>query len=264
VFELVVRPTWLLDPPVEIRPANGQVDDLVGTVRDVTAAGHRVLVTTLTKRSAEELTDYFVDLGIKVRYLHSDIDSLERAALLRELRLGVFDCLVGINLLREGLDLPEVGLVAVLDADKEGFLRSRRSLIQTAGRASRNVDGRVIFYADKTTDSIKQAITEMDRRRLRQISHNEEHGIVPRTITKPIRDPLEVELQKGAGDQPRKRGRGGARSAPPDITDRKTMVTHIQKLRGEMLEAAKNLDFETAAQIRDEVFRLEKIDLEFR
>jgi excinuclease ABC subunit B len=268
VFELVVRPTGLVDPPVEIRPARGQVDDLVGTVREVVATGARVLVTTLTKRSAEELTDYFVDLGIKVRYLHSDIDSLERAALIRDLRLGVFDCLVGINLLREGLDLPEVALVAVLDADKEGFLRSRRSLIQTAGRAARNVEGRVIFYADKETDSIRDAIAEMERRRERQLAHNETHGIVPRTIVKEIRDPLEVELQKGAEEQPR-RGRRHAgktmeRVEPVNFADRKTLVTHIARLRTEMQEAAKNLDFETAARVRDEVFRLEKMDLELR
>jgi excinuclease ABC subunit B len=269
VFELVVRPTGLVDPPVEIRPARGQVDDLVGTVRDVVGKGFRVLVTTLTKRSSEELTDYFVDLGIKVRYLHSDIDSLERAALIRDLRLGVFDCLVGINLLREGLDLPEVGLVAVLDADKEGFLRSRRSLIQTSGRAARNVEGRVIFYADKETDSIRESLAEMSRRRELQLAHNEKHGIEPKTIVKEIRDPLEVELHKGSDDQPR--GRRAKRSTAPRETrepvsfgDRKTLVTHIAKLRAEMQEAAKNLDFETAAQMRDEVFRLEKMDMELR
>jgi len=267
VFELVVRPTGLLDPPVEIRPASTQVDDLVGEVRGVIESGARVLVTTLTKRSAEELTDYFVDLGIKVRYLHSDIDSLERSALIRDLRLGVFDCLVGINLLREGLDLPEVTLVAVMDADKEGFLRSRRSLIQTAGRASRNIDGRVIFYADTVTSSIREAISEMERRRLRQSEHNQQHGIVPRTVIREVREPLEVELQKGQGGAAAKRpgrGRERASAASAGLGGRREVLAHIQKLRKEMQDAAKNLDFEVAAQIRDEVFRLEKMDLEFR
>ena len=268
VFELVVRPTGLLDPPVEVRPARGQIDDLVGVVREVNGAGHRVLVTTLTKRSAEELTDYLMDLGIKVRYLHSDIDSLERAAIIRDLRLGVFDCLVGINLLREGLDLPEVGLVAVLDADKEGFLRSRRSLIQTAGRAARNVEGRVIFYADKTTDSISESLAEMERRRVRQSAHNLEHGIVPKTVVKPVREPLEAELARdGANETSGKRrpsAKGERIAVPTDLGDRRTLVTHISKLRLEMQEAARNLDFETAARIRDEVFRLEKVDLDLR
>ena len=268
VFELVVRPTGLLDPPVEVRPARGQIDDLVGVVREVNGAGHRVLVTTLTKRSAEELTDYLMDLGIKVRYLHSDIDSLERAAIIRDLRLGVFDCLVGINLLREGLDLPEVGLVAVLDADKEGFLRSRRSLIQTAGRAARNVEGRVIFYADKTTDSISESLAEMERRRVRQSAHNLEHGIVPKTVVKPVREPLEAELARdGANETSGKRrpsAKGERIAVPTDLGDRRTLVTHISKLRQEMQEAARNLDFETAARIRDEVFRLEKVDLDLR
>ncbi|MEE2885882.1 MAG: excinuclease ABC subunit UvrB [Planctomycetota bacterium] len=268
VFELVVRPTGLLDPPVEIRSASSQVDDLVGQVREVAAGGARVLVTTLTKRSAEELTDYFLDLGIKVRYLHSDIDSLERAALIRDLRLGVFDCLVGINLLREGLDLPEVALVAILDADQEGFLRSRRSLIQTAGRAARNIEGRVIFYADKQTDSIRAAIAEMDRRRVRQLVHNEEQGIVPRTVVRAVREPLEAELGKNqAADRRTRRGRGQSRtsrSQAEEFGGRREVLAHIQKLRQEMQDAAKNLDFEVAAQIRDEVFRLEKMDLEFR
>ncbi|MFN9704752.1 MAG: excinuclease ABC subunit UvrB, partial [Planctomycetota bacterium] len=197
VVELVVRPTGLVDPPVEVRPAKGQVDDVVGEARKHIAKKERVLITTLTKRSAEELTDYLRDLGIKVRYLHSDIDSLERTALIRDLRLGVFDVLVGINLLREGLDIPEVALVAVLDADKEGYLRSKTSLIQTCGRAARNAEGRVVLYADKRTDSIDGALAEMDRRRQKQRAHNAEHGITPRTIVKPVRELLEATGEDG-------------------------------------------------------------------
>ncbi|MEE9126881.1 MAG: excinuclease ABC subunit UvrB [Planctomycetota bacterium] len=271
VVELVVRPTGLVDPPVEVRPARWQVDDVVGEVRQEVERGHRTLVTTLTKRSAEELADYFRDIGIKVRYLHSDIDSLERAALIRDLRLGVFDCLIGINLLREGLDIPEVGLVAVLDADKEGYLRDARSLIQTSGRASRNVDGRVLFYADTETGSIKTALGEMDRRRSRQVAYNEEHGITPRSIQKEIRKPLEEELETAeeapAPERPAPRGATRRRAETVrdgvgDMPDRRTLLGHIQKLRCDMQEAAKNLDYELAAQIRDEVFRLEKLDLE--
>ncbi len=273
ITELVVRPTGLLDPPVEVRPARGQVDDVLGEVRARAERNERVLVTTLTKRMAEELTDYFRDVGVRVRYMHSDIDSLERSALIRDLRLGVFDCLVGINLLREGLDIPEVTLVAVLDADREGYLRSRTSLIQTCGRAARNADGRVILYADKTTDSMQGAIDEMERRRVRQTAHNEEHGITPRTIVKAVRELLEVE-EDAADEQPKKgRGRGRSRSSKgevptspkvSDFADRRALVTHVAKLREEMQSAAKNLDFELAAQIRDEVFRLEKLDLEVR
>ncbi|MFY9343594.1 MAG: excinuclease ABC subunit UvrB [Planctomycetota bacterium] len=280
VVELVVRPTGLVDPPVEVRPAQGQVDDVVGEVRARVARHERVLITTLTKRAAEELTDYLRDLGIKVRYLHSDIDSLERTALIRDLRLGVFDVLVGINLLREGLDLPEVTLVAVLDADKEGYLRSKTSLIQTCGRASRNVDGRVILYADKRTDSIEGAMAEMERRRVRQRAHNEQHGIVPRTIVKPVRDLLDAggEAAGGVGEGPmrgkgRGRGRGkatdaaatGASPSPAarrQFADHKELLVHTKRLREEMMAAAKNLDFELAARIRDEVYRLEQLDME--
>ncbi|MEM7204390.1 MAG: excinuclease ABC subunit UvrB [Planctomycetota bacterium] len=271
VVELVVRPTGLVDPEVEVRPARGQVDDVVGEVRQRAERSERSLVTTLTKRSAEELTDYFRDIGIRVRYLHSDIDSLERTALIRDLRLGLFDCLVGINLLREGLDIPEVTLVAVLDADKEGYLRSKTSLIQTCGRAARNVDGRVLLYADKETDSIRGAMAEMDRRRERQIAHNQEHGITPRTVQKEIRDLLDIE-GGDAGEAPapskgRGRGkRGGAKeretAGAKKFDDRRSLRQHVDRLRQDMLSAAKNLDFELAAQIRDEVFRLEQLELE--
>ena len=277
IVELVVRPTGLLDPPVDVRPAQGQVDDVVSEVRIRAEKHERVLITTLTKRSAEELTDYMRDLGIKVRYLHSDIDSLERTALIRDLRLGVFDVLVGINLLREGLDLPEVSLVAVLDADKEGFLRSTVSLIQTCGRAARNAEGRVILYADKRTASIEKAMAEMERRRVRQRAHNEEHGITPKTISKPVRDQLEASVadddgefagQKKGGKRRGKQVSGSSRGQPRDaaaspvkFTDHKELLRHIKSLRAEMMAAAKNLDFELAARIRDEVFRLEQAEM---
>ncbi len=275
IVELVVRPTGLVDPPVEVRPAKGQVDDVVGEARKHIAKKERVLITTLTKRSAEELTDYLRDLGIKVRYLHSDIDSLERTALIRDLRLGVFDVLVGINLLREGLDIPEVALVAVLDADKEGYLRSKTSLIQTCGRAARNAEGRVVLYADKRTDSIQGAMAEMDRRRVRQQAHNAEHGITPRTIVKPVRELLEAtgedgDPAPGKGKKGKGRGRGKAAGgeapaevpARPRFGDHKELLAHTKRLREEMVAAAKNLDFELAARIRDEVYRLEQFDME--
>jgi len=269
IVELVVRPTGLVDPPVEVRPARGQVDDVVAEIRARVERNERVLVTTLTKRSAEELTDYLRDLGFKVRYMHSDIDSLERAALVRDLRLGVFHVLVGINLLREGLDLPEVTLVAVLDADREGYLRSKTSLIQTCGRAARNVAGRVLLYADKRTESIEGALAEMERRRVRQLAYNREHGIEPKTIIKAVRELLEFEEAAaeagdggGKGKKGRRRGdvRAGA-SADVDFKDRRALSEHIARLRGEMLTAARNLDFELAAQIRDEVYRLERAEL---
>ncbi len=275
VVELVVRPTGLVDPPVDVRPAKGQVDDVVGEVRVRVAKHQRVLITTLTKRSAEELTDYLRDLGFKVRYLHSDIDSLERTALLRDLRLGVFDILVGINLLREGLDIPEVTLVAVLDADKEGYLRSKTSLIQTCGRAARNVEGCVILYADRRTVSIDGALAEMERRRVRQRAHNLEHNITPTTIVKPVRDLMEAPADEN-GDLPmsgqkKGKGRGKGKQAPSAAADRgprrqfadhKELLVHTKRMRDEMMAAAKNLDFELAARIRDEVYRLEKLDME--
>jgi excinuclease ABC subunit B len=269
VAELVVRPTGLVDPPVEVRPARGQVDDVVGEIRKRVEKNERVLVTTLTKRSAEELTDYLRDLGLKVRYMHSDVDSLERAALIRDLRLGVFHILVGINLLREGLDIPECTLMAVLDADREGYLRSKTSLIQTCGRAARNIDGRVILYADKRTESIEGALAEMERRRQKQVAYNQAHGITPKTIVKAVRELLEFEesaaesSEAGGGGMRGKRGRrrDGADGERVDFKDRRALSEHIAKLRGEMLAAARNLDFELAAQIRDEVFRMERMEL---
>ncbi len=278
IVELVVRPTGLVDPPVEIRPARGQVDDVVGEVRLRAQRGERALVTTLTKRSAEELTDYLRDIGLRVRYLHSDVDNIERSALIRDLRLGVFDILVGINLLREGLDIPEVTLVAVLDADKEGYLRSRTSLIQTCGRAARNVDGRVILYADRETDSIRAACDEMERRRVRQLEHNRVHGIVPRTVHKEVRDLLQELPAEELGQAKGRRGKKAAKSpqgGAPAVTpgssaptgaafpDRRSLALHLQKLRNDMMAAARALDFELAARIRDEVFRLEKLEMEF-
>ncbi len=282
VVELVVRPTGLLDPPVDVRPAQGQVDDVVGEVRTRAAKHERVLITTLTKRAAEELTDYLRDIGIKVRYLHSDIDSLERTALIRDLRLGIFDVLVGINLLREGLDIPEVTLVAVLDADKEGYLRSKTSLIQTCGRAARNADGRVILYADKRTDSITGALAEMERRRAKQRVHNEQHGITPTTIVKPVRDLLEAPPDengdllplpgqkagtgRGRGKQAATaaaaHGAGAHGAARRQFADHRELLAHVKRLREEMMAAAKNLDFELAARIRAEVSRLERLDME--
>jgi len=275
VTELVVRPTGLVDPPVEVRPARGQVDDVVGEVRAQVKKQQRTLITTLTKRSAEELTDYLRDLGIKVRYMHSDVDSIERTALIRDLRLGVFDVLVGINLLREGLDLPEVTLVAVLDADKEGYLRSKTSLIQTCGRAARNVEGRVILYADKRTDSMEGAMAEMERRRQKQRAHNLEHGITPTTVVKAVRELLDIPKEDDTTGKVGRKGRksaaakermaqGGASepAARRQFGSKLELGQHLKMLRAEMLAAAKNLDFELAAKIRDEVFRLEKLEME--
>ncbi|PIE21948.1 MAG: excinuclease ABC subunit B [Planctomycetota bacterium] len=263
VHEQVIRPTGLVDPVVEVRPACGQVEDLLSQVRGCVEAGFRVLVTTLTKRMAEELTDYYRDVGVKVRYLHSDIDSIERMQLLRELRLGVFDVLVGINLLREGLDLPEVALVAVLDADKEGFLRSRTSLIQTCGRAARNAEGRVILYGDRVTGSMREAMQEMERRRAKQIAHNEEHGITPQTIVSRIKELIQESEAKDAEELPLAVSQGKDGKVKK-LGNRKSLLAQIEKLRAKMHEAARALDFEEAAKLRDEVFRLEKSDLALR
>ncbi|MGI3165197.1 excinuclease ABC subunit UvrB [Pseudooceanicola sp. 200-1SW] len=252
--EQVIRPTGLLDPQVEIRPVEMQVDDLLDEVRKVTADGYRTLVTTLTKRMAEDLTEYMHEQGIKVRYMHSDIDTIERIEILRDLRLGAFDVLIGINLLREGLDIPECGLVAILDADKEGFLRSETSLIQTIGRAARNADGRVIMYADRITGSMERALAETERRREKQIAYNEEHGITPETVKKNVDDIL-AGLYQGDTDQ----SRVTAKIDKPLMGA--NLQAHLDGLRDEMRKAAENLEFEEAARLRDEIKRLEAVDL---
>ncbi|KPV45445.1 excinuclease ABC subunit UvrB [Alicyclobacillus ferrooxydans] len=246
----IIRPTGLLDPEVFVRPIKGQIDDLVGEIHDRTKKGERVLVTTLTKKMAEDLTDYFKELGIKVRYMHSDIKTMERMVILRDLRLGAFDVLVGINLLREGLDLPEVSLVAILDADKEGFLRAERSLIQTIGRAARNANGKVIMYADKVTDSMRVAIDETMRRRQIQMAFNEEHGITPATIQKAVRDVIEAtKAAESQADYMSVAQRAAALSA-------KEKKDLIAKLQQEMKNAAKELQFERAAELRDMIVEL--------
>ncbi len=251
--EQVIRPTGLIDPYIEIRPVDMQVDDLLDEVRKVAADGFRTLVTTLTKRMAEDLTEYMHEQGIKVRYMHSDIDTLERIEILRDLRLGAFDVLIGINLLREGLDIPECGLVAILDADKEGFLRSETSLIQTIGRAARNSEGRVIMYADRITGSMERAMGETDRRREKQIAYNTEHGITPETIRKNIGDVM-AGIYKGDTDMSRV-------TAKIDKTHGGNLQTVLEGLRTDMRKAAENLEFEEAARLRDEVKRLEAVDL---
>ena len=252
--EQVIRPTGLVDPMIEIRPVKMQVDDLLDEVRKVARAGFRTLVTTLTKRMAEDLTEYLHEQGIRVRYMHSDIDTIERIEILRDLRLGAFDVLIGINLLREGLDIPECGLVAILDADKEGFLRSETSLIQTIGRAARNVEGRVIMYADRITGSMERAIAETDRRRARQVAYNLEHGITPQTIRKNIDDVLSG-LYKGDTDM----ARVTAKIEKPLYGS--NLTAHLDALRLSMRKAAENLEFEEAARLRDEVKRLEAVEL---
>ncbi len=255
--EQVIRPTGLIDPPVEIRPVASQVDDLIDECRRVAQAGYRALVTTLTKRMAEDLTEYMHEQGIRVRYMHSDIDTLERIEILRDLRLGAFDVLVGINLLREGLDIPECALVAILDADKEGFLRSETSLIQTIGRAARNLDGRVIMYADGITGSMERAMQETERRREKQTAYNIEHGITPATIRKNVDDIMQGTYQ-GAADMERVTARldKGAKTKLGS-----NLQTVLEGLRRDMLKAAENLEFEEAARLRDELRRLEAVDL---
>ena len=250
VVEQLVRPTGLIDPPVEVRPATNQVDDVLQEIRIRVDIRERVLITTLTKRMAEQLTDYLSDNGVKVRYLHSDVDTVERVEILRDLRLGTFDVLVGINLLREGLDIPEVSLVAILDADKEGFLRSERSLIQTIGRAARNLNGRAILYADKVTESMRKAIDETDRRRAKQIEHNTKMGITPRSIVKKVRDLLDgVYSEKGAKDDLKAANAAVAIEAMSE----KDLGKRIKQLEKQMLDHARNLEFEKAARVRDQL-----------
>jgi len=255
--EQVVRPTGLVDPPCFIRPTANQVDDLLAECRELAARGQRALVTTLTKRMAEDLTEYMHEAGIRVRYIHSDVETLERIEIIRDLRLGVFDILVGINLLREGLDIPECALVAILDADKEGFLRSRTSLIQTIGRAARNLDGRVILYADSTTHSMKMALEETERRRERQHAYNAEHNITPESVRKSISDVLGsvferdyVTVDLGAGKETIKLGQ--------------SLEETLGTLEEGMRTAAADLEFEEAARLRDEIRRLEAADLAYR
>ncbi len=252
VVEQVIRPTGLMDPAIQVRPTQGQIDDLIDEVRRVTAAGHRILVTTLTKRMAEELTDYLAEVGIRVRYLHSDIDTLARNEIIRDLRLGRFDVLVGINLLREGLDIPEVALVAILDADKEGFLRSAGSLIQTAGRAARNVEGRVVFYADTMTNSMQQAINETNRRRALQTAFNREHGITPETIRKEIHDILASIYEKDYYTVP------ALKDEEVEYVPQEGIPALMAQVEKEMKAAARRLEFEQAAELRDRLRALEK------
>ena len=253
--EQVIRPTGLIDPPVEVRPAKNQVDDVLGEIHETTALGYRTLCTVLTKRMAEDLTEYLHEQGVRVRYMHSDIDTLERIEILRDLRLGTFDVLVGINLLREGLDIPECGFVAILDADKEGFLRSETSLIQTIGRAARNVDGKVVLYADRITGSMERAMAETNRRREKQVEYNEAHGITPESVKKNIGDILNSVYER---DHVR-----------PDISSLTAdgqlvganLKAHLEHLEREMRDAAGDLDFERAARLRDEIKRLHEAEL---
>ena len=255
VVEQVVRPTGLVDPRIEVRPASHQVDDLLSEIKVRVAANERVLVTTLTKRMAEDLTDYLAEHGVKVRYLHSDIETVERVEIIRDLRMGLFDVLVGINLLREGLDLPEVSLVAILDADKEGFLRSERSLIQTIGRAARHLNGTAILYADKMTESMKKAIGETDRRRNKQVAHNLAEGITPVGVAKKIKDIIEGIYNAETGRETLKAAQEQAHYA---AMSEKQLTTMIKKLEKQMLDHAKNLEFEKAAQLRDELKQLKQ------
>ncbi len=250
VVEQVVRPTGLVDPVLHVRPASTQVDDLLSEVNKRIAAQERVLVTTLTKRMAEDLTDYLAEHGIKVRYLHSDIDTVERVEIIRDLRAGLFDVLVGINLLREGLDIPEVSLVAILDADKEGFLRGTRSLIQTIGRAARHLNGTAILYADKETDSMRAAIGETNRRRAKQIAFNEANGIVPKSVSKGIKDMIDGVYDL---DEKREEKKAAQEKKKYDVLSEKQMETALKRLEREMMEAARNLEFEKAAKLRDEL-----------
>ena len=249
--EQIIRPTGLLDPEIEVRPVEGQIDDLVSEVNKEVANKHKILITTLTKRMAEDLTDYMREIGIRVKYLHSDIDTLERSEIIRDMRLDVFDVLVGINLLREGLDIPEITLVAILDADKEGFLRSETSLIQTVGRAARNSEGHVIMYADSITDSMRVAIEETNRRRAIQQQYNEEHGITPTTIKKSVRDL--IAISKAAIEDKK------SFEKDPESMDAKELEKLAKELTKKMHQAAAELNFEEAARLRDRMVEVKKM-----
>ena len=253
VVDQVVRPTGLVDPEIEVRPATHQVDDVLQEIRIRVERNERVLITTLTKRMAEQLTDYLTDNGVKVRYLHSDVDTVERVEIIRDLRLGAFDVLVGINLLREGLDIPEVSLVAILDADKEGFLRAERSLIQTIGRAARNLHGKAILYADRITESMKKAMGETERRRAKQIAHNASHGIQPRAIVKQVKDLIDGVYSEKAGKEAERLAQDALQRAKVADMSEKDMAKEIKRLEKQMLEHARNLEFEQAARVRDQL-----------
>ena len=252
--EQVIRPTGLLDPEIDVRPVEGQIDDLIGEIRKETDRNNKVLVTTLTKKMAEDLTDYLAGAGIRVKYLHSDIDTLERSQIIRDMRLDVFDVLVGINLLREGLDIPEIALVAIIDADKEGFLRSETSLVQTIGRAARNADGHVIMYADNMTDSMRRAIGETERRRAIQQKYNEEHGITPQTIRKAVRDLISISKEISREEVRFEKD--------PESMDARELTRLIADVEKQMRKAAADLNFEAAAELRDRMVELKKHLLE--
>ena len=253
VVEMIARPTGLIDPEITVKPADTQVDDLLSEIKLRVAVGERVLATTLTKRMSEDLTDYLTEHGVKARYLHSDIDTVERVEIIRDLRLGEFDVLIGINLLREGLDIPEVSLVAVLDADKEGFLRSERSLIQTAGRAARNLNGKVIFYANRITRSMKLAMDETERRRGVQMAFNQAHGITPKGVTKRIKDIIDGVYDMEDGQRERKAAQD---QAEYESLSEKQILKEIKRLEKSMHDSAKNLEFEKAADFRDQLKKL--------
>jgi excinuclease ABC subunit B len=259
VVEQVVRPTGLVDPIVEVRPATHQVDDVLQEIRIRVERRERVLITTLTKRMAEQLTDYLSENGVKVRYLHSDVDTVERVEIIRDLRLGQFDVLVGINLLREGLDIPEVSLVAILDADKEGFLRAERSLIQTIGRAARNVGGKAILYADRITDSMRRAMDETDRRRTRQVAFNEANGITPRTVVKRVKDLIDGVYSEKAGQEAERLAQASQQRQRVEDMSEKDVAREIKRLEKQMMEHARDLEFEKAARVRDELAQLKRI-----
>ena len=248
--EQLIRPTGLLDPEISVRPVQGQIDDLIGEIRKEIEQHNKILVTTLTKRMAEDLTDYMKEAGIRVRYLHSDIDTLERAEIIRDMRLDVFDVLVGINLLREGLDIPEISLVVILDADKEGFLRSETSLIQTIGRAARNAQGHVIMYADTITDSMRAAIDETERRRKLQQAYNEAHGITPTTIKKAVRELISISKEVAKTEK--------KLAKDPESMDSKELKKLIGEVQKQMMRAAADLNFEAAAELRDKMIELKK------